>query len=238
MSKNKGKVKSVAQAAIATLVSPTQDAVVQAVTQDTIVVTNPVEKSTADKQNDTIRLANILAMHKLSKPQWEKMSDDEQAKCIAQFDAVPPKPSASIADIGKNSKSGKRGPTGPRTGDAMGAKPLVRKLMGTANEDGTLPAFSVEMLCAATKKSEVNIRTILSDLRSPKYCGAGGTFMTHSFKEGNVTMYRFGDVPSHVPTVAPAAVASVVQPEAAEVLPVHVPSPDGMGAQAVEAAPM
>lgn len=96
-----------------------------------------------------------------------------------------------ISDIGKNNPRGKRGPSGPRTGSAMGAKPLVRKLLGTPNEDGTYPAFSMEELCSMTKKSEVNIRTILSDLRSAKYCGQGGVFMTKSVKDGNVTKYRF-----------------------------------------------
>lgn len=101
----------------------------------------------------------------------------------------------SVADIGKNNPKGKRGPTGPRTGALAGAKPLIRKLMGTAAEDGTYPAFSMDELCKETKKTEVNVRTILSDLRSAKYAGSGGVFMTHSFKEGDVTKYRFGEKP-------------------------------------------
>lgn len=102
---------------------------------------------------------------------------------------VPPEP--SIDSLGANTIGKRRGPTGPREGASMGAKPLVRKLLGTQMEDGTWPSMSVEELCTATKKSEVNIRTILYDLRSPKYCGAGGIFNTASTKEGTVTKYHF-----------------------------------------------
>lgn len=130
-------------------------------------------------------------------------------KAISQLDvgvaagASDNQPEPSINDLGANTVGKRRGPSGPRVGDAMGAKPLVRKLMGTkvqlfATVDGVetlageqYPLMSIDDLCNATKKSEVNIRTILSDLRSPKYCGAGGVFKTVSTKVDGKTLYQY-----------------------------------------------
>jgi hypothetical protein len=99
------------------------------------------------------------------------------------------------AAAGKNTKDGKHGAIGSRTGEAMGAKPIVRALLGTPNDAGEYPSYTVNELCAITKKSDVNIRTVLSDLRSQKYCGSGGVFMTHSFKKEGKTYYKFGTAP-------------------------------------------
>lgn len=114
----------------------------------------------------------------------------------ATSDQPAPPPAPTVADIGANTIGKRRGPSGPRTGDAIGAKPLVRKLLGTKDdraETGTpvYPAMTMEEICTATKKSDVNIRTILSDLRSPKYCGAGGVFKTVAVKTDGKTYYQY-----------------------------------------------
>lgn len=96
----------------------------------------------------------------------------------------------SVDDLGANTV-GKRKSSGPRTGAAMGAKPHVRMLLGTANPDGTFPKMTMEDICHVTKKSQINIRTILSDLRSPKYCGSGGVFNTVSIKIDGKTFYQY-----------------------------------------------
>ena len=101
-----------------------------------------------------------------------------------------PEPEPTIDSLGANT-IGKRKSSGPRVGSAMGAKPHVRKLLGTALPDGTYPSMTLDAICAATKKSAINIRTILSDLRSDKYCGSGGVFMTVSSKVGDHTYYTY-----------------------------------------------
>lgn len=126
---------------------------------------------------------------------------DKEAKSPPNGD-LPPEP--QIGDLGANNIGKRRGPSGPRTGDAMGAKPLVRKLLGTKVEievgkleDGEIvkemqyPKMTTEEICAATKKSDVNVRTILSDLRSPKYCGSGGVFKTIATKIDGKTYYQY-----------------------------------------------
>ena len=83
-----------------------------------------------------------------------------------------------------------------RGGTSTGAKPLLRRVMGTPiivalNELVTYPTFTVEELCILTGKSEVNVRTALTDLRSPKYCGVGGPFVTVLVHEFGLTSYQY-----------------------------------------------
>lgn len=83
-----------------------------------------------------------------------------------------------------------------RGGTSTGAKPLLRRVMGTPilvdlNEPVTFPKFTVEELCVLTGKSEVNVRTALTDLRSPKYCGTGGPFITVLVRELGLTFYQY-----------------------------------------------
>lgn len=118
---------------------------------------------------------------------WHPSVQDECAKMNAEV-AADKEP--SVDDLGANTV-GKRKSSGPRTGAAMGAKPHVRMLLGTANPDGQYPKMTMEDICTVTKKSQINIRTILSDLRSPKYCGNGGVFMTTSTKVDGKTYYQY-----------------------------------------------
>jgi hypothetical protein len=117
-----------------------------------------------------------------------------KAECVLMNQEVAAEADAikepSVDDLGANTV-GKRKSSGPRTGAAMGAKPHVRMLLGTANPDGKFPLMTMEDICNVTKKSQINIRTILSDLRSPKYCGTGGVFMTTATKVDGKTYYQY-----------------------------------------------
>lgn len=53
------------------------------------------------------------------------------------------------------------------------AKTFIRELLSVKDA-----AYTVTQLAERTGKTEVNIRTALSDLRSPKYCGKDGVFKT------------------------------------------------------------
>lgn len=121
-------------------------------------------------------------------PLWHPSIQDECM--LMNASSPPPEPEPTIDSLGANT-IGKRKSSGPRVGSAMGAKPHVRKLLGTALPDGTYPSMTLDEICAATKKSAINIRTILSDLRSDKYCGSGGVFMTVSSKVGDHTYYTY-----------------------------------------------
>jgi hypothetical protein len=70
------------------------------------------------------------------------------------------------------------------SGSAKSAKQFIRDLLAV---DGA--ALTVDELCEATGKTAVNIRTALSDLRSTKYAGTAGVFLTKSSREGNITRY-------------------------------------------------
>ena len=48
---------------------------------------------------------------------------------------------------------------------------MLRRLFLTPDAQFKHIAYTVEELCTLTGKSEVNIRTALTDLRSPKFCG-------------------------------------------------------------------
>lgn len=124
--------------------------------------------------------------HSPVNPLWHPIIQEE---CML-MNASEEEPEPTIDSLGANT-IGKRKASGPRVGSAMGAKPHVRKLLGTALPDGTYPSMTIDEICAATKKSAINIRTILSDLRSDKYCGSGGVFMTVSSKVGEHTYYTY-----------------------------------------------
>ena len=57
------------------------------------------------------------------------------------------------------------------------AKQFIREVLSV---DGA--AYTVDQLCELGKHTPVTIRTMLSDLRSPKYAGKAGVFMTVSQK--------------------------------------------------------
>ncbi len=64
------------------------------------------------------------------------------------------------------------------------AKDWLRDLLSAEGAEYTLAE-----LISLTGKSEVNIRTMLSDLRSPKYCGKGGVFATKSVRRDQKVYY-------------------------------------------------
>jgi len=81
-----------------------------------------------------------------------------------------------------------------RGGTSTGAKPMLRRLLGTPSieaDEVKYPRFTVEELCELTKKGEINIRTCLADLRSPKYCGAEGPFVTVLVKDRGFSLYQY-----------------------------------------------
>lgn len=64
------------------------------------------------------------------------------------------------------------------------AKDWLRELL---SQPGA--SYTIAQLVALTGKSEVNIRTMLSDLRSPKYAGKRGVFNTKSVRVNGQTFY-------------------------------------------------
>jgi hypothetical protein len=64
------------------------------------------------------------------------------------------------------------------------AKDWLRDLLSAENAE-----FTLAELIALSGKTEVNIRTMLSDLRSPKYCGKGGVFATKSVRKDQKVYY-------------------------------------------------
>ncbi len=113
----------------------------------------------------------------------------EQAKDILEGkrDAYEPvDPSIDLIDrIGKNNPRRMRG------GTSTGAKPMIRRVMGTSDINGGYPLFTIQELMALTGKSEINVRTSLADLRSPKFCGQDGVFITIMQKQGGVAFYQY-----------------------------------------------
>ena len=67
-----------------------------------------------------------------------------------------------------------------------GAKVALRQLFDADAERW----FTVDELCALTGKSRVNITTQLSDMRSAKYAGKHGVYMTISQRTNGVTRYK------------------------------------------------
>jgi len=65
----------------------------------------------------------------------------------------------------------------PHASSGKSAKQYIRDLLSV---DGA--ALTLDELCAASGKTAVNVRTALSDLRSVKYAGNAGVFITASTK--------------------------------------------------------
>jgi len=64
------------------------------------------------------------------------------------------------------------------------AKQFIRE---TLSVEGA--KLTVEEMCKQSGCTPVNIRTMLSDLRSPKYAGKAGVFITKSVRDGDKTYY-------------------------------------------------
>lgn len=72
----------------------------------------------------------------------------------------------------------------PKGKQIKSAKAWLRELLSV---DGA--EYTLKQLIALTGKTEVNIRTMLSDLRSVKYCGSAGVFATKSVRKNGEVYY-------------------------------------------------
>lgn len=77
--------------------------------------------------------------------------------------------------------------------NSMSAKAWLHVLFNKRNADNTHVRYTLKMLCALTGKTEVNVRTQLSDMRTTKYCGKHGVLMTTSTRVAGVTWYHIAD---------------------------------------------
>ena len=85
-----------------------------------------------------------------------------------------------IAAIGSNNAN-----------SVMSAKAYIRQLLSANDANGKAQQLSIAELCAASKKTEVNVRTMLSDLRNAKYAGKAGVFKTISVRgTDGITRYQ------------------------------------------------
>jgi hypothetical protein len=75
--------------------------------------------------------------------------------------------------------------SGEQKKNIKSAKSWLRELL---SEDGA--EYTIAELVARTGKTEVNIRTMLGDLRSAKYCGSAGIFNTKSVHKNGKVYYR------------------------------------------------
>lgn len=69
------------------------------------------------------------------------------------------------------------------------AKAWLHELFNKRNSAGAYASYTLAELCALTGKTEVNVRTMLSDLRSVKYAGKYGVLNTRSTRSAGVTRY-------------------------------------------------
>lgn len=76
---------------------------------------------------------------------------------------------------------------GSQEKNTKSAKAWLRELF---SEEGA--EYTIAELGSLTGKTEVNIRTMLSDLRSLKYCGNGGVFNTKSVRKDGKLFYSKG----------------------------------------------
>ena len=74
--------------------------------------------------------------------------------------------------------------TPPAPSHTKSAKQYIREALAV---DGV--ELTVEDMCKASGCTPVNIRTMLSDLRSPKYAGKAGVFITKSVRKDGKTFY-------------------------------------------------
>ncbi len=103
-------------------------------------------------------------------------------------DAASAPASDPLAEFGPQQPVDAPVPAGKRT-TTMSAKDWLRQLFNAVNEAGEPVAYTLKELIALTGKTEVNIRTMLSDLRSPKYCGKDGVYNTKAVRVAGVTSY-------------------------------------------------
>lgn len=87
------------------------------------------------------------------------------------------------ARAAKEAKADEAPPAGKRAA-TKSAKDWLRDLLSA---DGA--SYTLAELVALSGKTEINIRTMLSDLRSPRYCGKAGVFATKSVRTGGKTFY-------------------------------------------------
>ena len=89
----------------------------------------------------------------------------------------------AAAAAAKEAKADEAPPAGKRAA-TKSAKDWLRDLLSAEGASYTLAE-----LVALSGKTEINIRTMLSDLRSPRYCGKAGVFATKSVRTGGKTYY-------------------------------------------------
>jgi ribosomal protein L30E len=106
---------------------------------------------------------------------------------LAAAAATPPAPvvAPAVAAIGANTARA-----------VIGCKQHIRNLLSAPGA-----ALTLAEICKASGKTEVNVRTMLSDMRNPKYAGKSGVFVTISTR-GTDGLTRYS-VPA--PVVAPVA---------------------------------
>ena len=122
------------------------------------------------------------------------MSTFEQAKDVLSGGVtsyVPVHEGIEIMDL-----LGRNNPRRLRGGTSNGAKPMLRRILGTSDSNGAYPSFSIEDLVRLTGKGDANVRTCLSDLRSTTYCGKEGVFFTKCTKVASVAVYTYDPVAS------------------------------------------
>lgn len=110
---------------------------------------------------------------------WQFMSRRTAQSCVSECDG----------DVGqaKQQQAGARAqqqPSASQEKNGKSAKTWLRELLSVRGAQYTLAD-----LVLRTGKTEVNIRTILSDLRSAKYCGSGGVFNTKSVRKDGKVYY-------------------------------------------------
>jgi hypothetical protein len=103
-------------------------------------------------------------------------NDALNALCAAA-DAQAQANSANSANSEQQASASQRKPV-------KSAKAWLRELLSAADAEYTLA-----QLVALTGKTEVNIRTMLSDLRSAKYAGKAGVFNTKSVRKNGAVHY-------------------------------------------------
>ena len=121
---------------------------------------------------DTTTTAPVADAEQALADNEQALADAEQA--LADAGAQLANESAQLAV-----PANKRALTG-----TISAKQWLIDLLSVADA-----SYTLNQLCALSGKTEVNIRTMLSDLRSERYAGKYGVFKTKSVRSGGVTLY-------------------------------------------------
>lgn len=106
-----------------------------------------------------------------------------QARAAKEAEAKAAAAAAKEAAAAEKAKADEAPPAGKRAA-TKSAKDWLRDLLSAEGASYTLAE-----LVALSGKTEINIRTMLSDLRSPRYCGKAGVFATKSVRTGGKTYY-------------------------------------------------